>query len=68
MFWFGAAHTQSDELIMVKPDSVLISGDVVQNRTGPYFYCSECTPRTWLAVLDHVAQLKPKLWCQVIAK
>jgi glyoxylase-like metal-dependent hydrolase (beta-lactamase superfamily II) len=61
MYWFGAAHTKTDELIMVEPVSVLFSGDVVQNKTGPYFYCGECTPRSWSAVLEHVAQLKPRI-------
>jgi len=33
---------------------------VVQNRAGPYFYCDDCTPRTWLAVLNQIAeQLHP---------
>lgn len=59
--WFGAAHTRGDELIMVEPDSVLFSGDVVQNRMGPnFFICTDCTPRKWLAVLEQVAKnLKP---------
>jgi glyoxylase-like metal-dependent hydrolase (beta-lactamase superfamily II) len=63
LYWFGAAHTKGDELIMVEPDSVLFSGDVVQNKAGPNFYiCTECTPRKWLAVLDQVArELKPKI-------
>ena len=63
LYWFGAAHTKGDELIMVEPDSVLFSGDVVQNKTGPnFFICAECTPRKWLAVLDQVSQqLKPKI-------
>lgn len=61
LFWFGGAHTKGDELILVDPDSVLFSGDVVQNRTGPYFYCADCTPRTWLAVLNQVAQFSPKI-------
>ncbi|HEX3756357.1 MAG TPA: MBL fold metallo-hydrolase [Rhizomicrobium sp.] len=59
LYWFGAAHTKGDELILVKPDNVLYSGDVVQNHTGPNFYCADCTPRSWLTVLDHVAALKP---------
>ncbi|HSS12490.1 MAG TPA: MBL fold metallo-hydrolase [Rhizomicrobium sp.] len=59
--WFGAAHTKGDELIMVEPDSVLFSGDVVQNKTGPFFYCADCTPKSWLAVLDKVAALNPKI-------
>lgn len=59
--WFGGAHTKGDELILVQPDSVLFSGDVVQNKTGPYFYCADCTPQTWLAVLNRVAKLNPKI-------
>jgi glyoxylase-like metal-dependent hydrolase (beta-lactamase superfamily II) len=61
MLWFGPAHTRGDELIQVEPDGVLFSGDVVQNRTGPYFYCSECSPQKWLAVLNRVAELHPRL-------
>ncbi len=61
LLWFGAAHTKGDELILVEPDSVLYSGDVVQNKAGTYFYCAECTPGKWLNVLDHVAQLRPKI-------
>jgi glyoxylase-like metal-dependent hydrolase (beta-lactamase superfamily II) len=61
LMWLGAAHTKGDMLIFVEPDSVLFSGDVVQNKTGPYFYCTECTPKSWLAVLDKVAPLDPKI-------
>ncbi|MBW8708141.1 MAG: MBL fold metallo-hydrolase [Alphaproteobacteria bacterium] len=60
--WFGPAHTRGDEVVMVEPDSVLISGDVVQNKAAPYFYCSECTPESWLAVVDKIAaQFHPKI-------
>ena len=59
--WFGAAHTRGDMLTLVEPDSVLISGDVVQNKAGPYLYCATCTVRGWLAVLDQIAALKPKI-------
>lgn len=61
LLWFGPAHTKGDELILVEPDSVLFSGDVVQNKAGPYFYCADCTPRSWLAVLDHAVPLNPKI-------
>ena len=54
--WFGPAHSKGDEVVMVEPDSLLISGDVVQNRTGPFFYCEECTPRSWAAVLDRITR------------
>jgi glyoxylase-like metal-dependent hydrolase (beta-lactamase superfamily II) len=60
--WFGPAHTRGDEVVMVEPDSVLISGDVVQNKAAPYFYCTECTPASWLAAVDKiVAQFHPKI-------
>ena len=61
LYWFGGAHTKGDELIMVDPDSVLFTGDVVQNKAGPYFYCADCTPKSWLSVLDHMADLHPKI-------
>ncbi|HEY2011770.1 MAG TPA: MBL fold metallo-hydrolase [Rhizomicrobium sp.] len=61
LMWFGAAHTKGDELILTEPDGVLFSGDVVQNKAGPYFYCDACTPKSWLAVMDHVAALHPRL-------
>jgi glyoxylase-like metal-dependent hydrolase (beta-lactamase superfamily II) len=59
LMWFGAAHTKGDELILIEPDSVLFTGDVVQNKTGPYFYCNECTPKSWLAVMDQIVKLDP---------
>lgn len=60
--WFGPAHTRGDEVVMVEPDSVLISGDVVQSKAAPYFYCAECTPASWLAVVDKIAaQFHPKI-------
>jgi len=61
LYWFGAAHTRTDEMILVEPDSVLFSGDVVQNKTGPYFYCADCTPASWLGVLNQAAKLGPKI-------
>ena len=62
LFWFGPAHTRGDELVMVEPDNILISGDVVQNKTGPYFYCDDCTPKSWAGVMDKIsAQLHPAI-------
>jgi glyoxylase-like metal-dependent hydrolase (beta-lactamase superfamily II) len=61
LLWFGPAHTRGDEVVMVDPDSVLVAGDVVQNKTGPQFYCSECTPKKWLQVLDQVLPLDARI-------
>ncbi|MGH8217791.1 MAG: MBL fold metallo-hydrolase [Steroidobacteraceae bacterium] len=58
LLYFGAAHTRGDEVIFVPEDSVLISGDVVQNHVSPNIICESCSPRQWIAVLDQIAPLK----------
>jgi len=60
LFWLGAAHTKGDELIMVEEDSVLIPGDIVQNKLVPNFPNEDASVKGWLAVLDQLAPLKPK--------
>jgi glyoxylase-like metal-dependent hydrolase (beta-lactamase superfamily II) len=59
--WFGPAHSNGDMLTFVEPDRVLVSGDVVQNKAGIGLSGSRATIRSWLAVLDKVAPLKPAL-------
>jgi glyoxylase-like metal-dependent hydrolase (beta-lactamase superfamily II) len=59
LYWFGAAHTRGDEITYVPEDSLILPGDVVQNRISPNIICASCSPRQWVAVLDHVAELKP---------
>jgi glyoxylase-like metal-dependent hydrolase (beta-lactamase superfamily II) len=61
LYWFGHAHTEGDEVIMVEEDSLMFSGDVVQDRISPNFTCDACSPRQWIAVIDQVAPLKPRL-------
>lgn len=60
LLYFGAAHTRGDELVFIPEDSVLISGDVVQNHVSPNVICDTCSPRQWIAVLDRIAPLKPR--------
>jgi glyoxylase-like metal-dependent hydrolase (beta-lactamase superfamily II) len=60
LLYLGAAHTQGDELVFVPEDSVLLPGDVVQNKLSPNVSCASCSPRQWIAVLDQVAPLSPK--------
>jgi glyoxylase-like metal-dependent hydrolase (beta-lactamase superfamily II) len=60
LLYFGAAHTRGDEVIFVPEDSVLISGDVVQNRLSPNIICETCSPRQWIVVLDQIAPLAPR--------
>jgi glyoxylase-like metal-dependent hydrolase (beta-lactamase superfamily II) len=60
LFWFGHAHTEGDEVVMVDEDSLMFTGDVVQDRISPNFTCDACDPRQWIAVIDQLAPLKPR--------
>jgi glyoxylase-like metal-dependent hydrolase (beta-lactamase superfamily II) len=46
-------------LTLIEPDGVLVSGDVVQNKAGIGLSGSQSTIKSWIAVLDKVAALKP---------
>jgi glyoxylase-like metal-dependent hydrolase (beta-lactamase superfamily II) len=61
LYWFGAAHTKGDEIIYVPEDKLVLPGDVVENRISPNIICDSCSPRQWIAVVDHIARLKPEL-------
>jgi glyoxylase-like metal-dependent hydrolase (beta-lactamase superfamily II) len=61
ILWYGAAHTKGDQLIFVEPDSVLISGDVVQNKIVPAVPGGQGNIGSWLRVLDQLATLKPRI-------
>jgi glyoxylase-like metal-dependent hydrolase (beta-lactamase superfamily II) len=60
LFWLGAAHTKGDELIFVEPDSLLLSGDIVQDKLIPNMPNSDGSPKNWLAILDKLEPLKPR--------
>jgi glyoxylase-like metal-dependent hydrolase (beta-lactamase superfamily II) len=61
LFWLGPAHTRGDELIFVKEDGVLITGDIVQDKIVPNMPNDEASPKNWIAILDKLAPLKPKI-------
>ena len=61
LVYYGPAHSNSDTLAFVEPDRVLVSGDVVQNKTGILLYGSRSTVKSWIAVVDKAAALKPAL-------
>jgi glyoxylase-like metal-dependent hydrolase (beta-lactamase superfamily II) len=61
LLWFGPGHTDGDELIFVEPDGVLISGDIVQNRTVPAVPAGGGSLANWLAMLDKIAALHPRI-------
>jgi glyoxylase-like metal-dependent hydrolase (beta-lactamase superfamily II) len=61
LFWLGPAHTQGDELIMVEPDSLLLSGDIVQDKIVPNIPSADASVKGWLAILDQLEPLHPRL-------
>ena len=60
LFWLGTAHTRGDEMIFVKEDSVLIPGDIVQDKMVPNMPTEDSSPKNWIAILDQLAPLKPR--------
>lgn len=65
LFWMGmAAHTQADELIDVEPDSTLISGDIVQNKTLPNLPDQYASMKGWVETLAQLRQ-HPK-WQHIV--
>jgi len=61
LMFLGAAHTASDELIFVDPDKALITGDIVQNKVVPSVASSGGSFLSWLAVLDKLMPLQPRI-------
>jgi glyoxylase-like metal-dependent hydrolase (beta-lactamase superfamily II) len=61
LMFLGAGHTASDELILVEPDSALITGDIVQNKVVPSVASTGGSFASWLTVLDKLAPLQPRI-------
>jgi len=61
LFWMGPAHTLGDEMLFVEPDSVLISGDIVQDKLVPNMPNEDASPKNWIAILDKLEPLKPRI-------
>jgi glyoxylase-like metal-dependent hydrolase (beta-lactamase superfamily II) len=61
LFWLGGGHTKGDELIFVEQDSVLLPGDLVQNKLFPMMADDTASMKQWLIVLDQLAPLNPRL-------
>jgi len=60
LFWWGPAHTQGDEMIFVEQDSVLIPGDIVQDKIVPNVPNADASVKGWLAILDRLEPLHPR--------
>ena len=61
LIWAGPAHTRGDEEVQVEEDGVLVTGDVVQNKTGPSLMAAGVGPRDWLTTVDALMPLHPKV-------
>lgn len=57
----GPAHTRGDEEVFVREDGVLVTGDVVQNKTGPAFTAKGIGPAEWLATVKALEPLHPRI-------
>jgi hypothetical protein len=45
---------------MVEPDSLLLSGDIVQDKIVPNMPNADASVKNWLAILDQLEPLKPR--------
>jgi glyoxylase-like metal-dependent hydrolase (beta-lactamase superfamily II) len=61
LFWWGPAHTRGDEMIFVEQDSVLIPGDIVQDKIVPNMPNADANVKGWLSILDRLEPLNPRL-------
>jgi glyoxylase-like metal-dependent hydrolase (beta-lactamase superfamily II) len=60
LMWLGIGHTRGDEIILVEPDSALITGDIVQAKMVPSILGEGATPGSWLRILDQLVPLHPR--------
>jgi glyoxylase-like metal-dependent hydrolase (beta-lactamase superfamily II) len=60
LMWFGPGHTKGDELIFIEPDSVLLPGDIVENKLVPTMPNADASPKGWLNILDKIEPLHPR--------
>src|SRR3984885_8302455 len=63
LFWLGQAHTKGDEMIEVKPDDALISGDIVQNKMVPNLPDENASMKGWVDILG---KLRQSTWQYVV--
>ena len=57
----GPAHTLGDEEVLVREDGVLVTGDVVQNKTGPAILGADTGPKDWLKTVKALEPLQARI-------
>jgi glyoxylase-like metal-dependent hydrolase (beta-lactamase superfamily II) len=60
LMWLGSGHTRGDEVTFVEPDSVLLPGDIVENKLVPSMPNTDSSPSGWIAMLDKIEAMKPR--------
>jgi glyoxylase-like metal-dependent hydrolase (beta-lactamase superfamily II) len=60
LLWLGGGHTKGDELVLVEPDSTLISGDIVENKLVPGMPNEDSSVKGWLALLEKIEPMHPR--------
>lgn len=61
LFTLGPAHTKGDTYILVEGDGVLFTGDVIVNRFFPIMPDAESSGKNWVAILDQLAAIHPRI-------
>ncbi len=61
LFYLGPAHTKGDMLIFVEEDSVLLPGDIVQQKIFPIMPLEDSSVKGWLGILDQLQAMNPRI-------
>ncbi len=57
----GPAHTRGDQVVFLPESRVLFAGDLVEDRFLPIFPDADAIGPRWLAALDRLEQLQPRI-------
>jgi glyoxylase-like metal-dependent hydrolase (beta-lactamase superfamily II) len=57
----GQAHTRGDQVVFLPDSGVLFAGDLVEDRFLPIFPDEDADGRLWLAALDRLDALSPRI-------
>lgn len=57
----GQAHTRGDQVVFLPDSGVLFAGDLVEDRFLPIFPDEDADGLLWLAALDRLAELSPRI-------
>jgi glyoxylase-like metal-dependent hydrolase (beta-lactamase superfamily II) len=60
LFYAGPAHSSNDIMMMVEPDGVLFTGDIVQNGRVPFVNSDDVNSEQWVRALNEVLKRDPK--------